>query len=70
MYIFSDNSRELYNNIYYLIPISLILFLLIHKIGKDLINKKINDDPTLYVILDKWIILSIFLSSIFFIKAF
>ena len=69
MYIFSDNSRELYNNIYYLYQF-LILFLLIHKIGKDLINKKINDDPTLYVILDKWIILSIFLSSIFFIKAF
>ena len=70
IYIFSENSRELYSNIYYLIPISLILFFLIHKIGKDLISKKINDDPTLYVILDKWIILSIFLSSIFFIKAY
>ena len=34
------------------------------------LNKKINDDPTLYVILDKWILLSIFLSSIFFIKAY
>ena len=70
MYIFSDNSKKLYNNSYYLIPISIILFFLIHKISIDLNNKKINDDPTLYVILDKWIMISIFLSSIFFIKAY
>jgi decaprenyl-phosphate phosphoribosyltransferase len=70
MYIFSDNSKKLYDNNYYLMPISITLFFLIHKISKDLINKKINDDPTLYVILDKWILLSIFLSSIFFIKAY
>tara|TARA_A100001015_G_C15029450_1_gene732342 strand:- start:681 stop:1538 length:858 start_codon:yes stop_codon:yes gene_type:complete len=70
MYIFSDNSKKLYDNSYYLIPISITLIFLINKISKDLINKKINDDPTLYVILDKWIILSIFLSSLFFIKAY
>ena len=70
MYIFSDNSKQLYDNSYYLIPISITLFFLIHKISKDLTNKKINDDPTLYVILDKWIMISILLSSIFFIKAY
>ena len=63
-------KKPLYNNSYYLIPISIILFFLIHKISIDLNNKKINDDPTLYVILDKWIMISIFLSSIFFIKAY
>ena len=70
MYIFSDNSKKLYDNSYYLIPISITLIFLINKISKDLINKKINDDPTLYVVLDKWIILSIFLSILFFIKAY
>ena len=66
MYIFSDNAKKLYDNSYYLIPISITLYFLIHKISKDLINKKINDDPTLYVILDKWIMLSIFIEYFFY----